>query len=153
MLVSKYVTLTKVILKIVGDNYKNNVGQTITSNGKCDDDILKIIEIARGAFNSILKTITARHILVGKQDFPPHNLIIVWSTLLYRCETWTITTRNMTTLQSFERWAYRKMMKIYRREKKTNEEVLKMADEQLYIITTGSRSGAMEDHDTNQDGI
>ena len=31
--------------------------QTITSNGKCDDEIVKIIEIARGAFNSILKKI------------------------------------------------------------------------------------------------
>ena len=32
------------------------------TNGKCDDEILKRIEIARGAFNSMLKTITARHI-------------------------------------------------------------------------------------------
>ena len=42
------------------DNY-TCLGQTITSNGKCDDEILKKIEIARGAFNSMLKTITARH--------------------------------------------------------------------------------------------
>ena len=40
-------------------------------------------------------------------------------------------------------------MKIYRREKKTIEEVLKMADEQLYTITTGSRSGAMEAYDNH----
>ena len=44
------------------DNY-TYLGQTITSNGKCDDDILKKFEIAtRGAFNSMLKIITARHI-------------------------------------------------------------------------------------------
>ena len=49
---------------------------------------------------------------------------------------WTITTRNMTKLQSFEMWAYRKMMKISWRENKTNEEVLTLADEQLYIIRT-----------------
>ena len=67
MLVSKDVALTKVSLKIDGhiikqtDNY-TYLGQTITSNGKCDEVILKIIEIARGAFNSMLKTITARHI-------------------------------------------------------------------------------------------
>ena len=42
----------------------------------------------------------------------------------------------MTKLQSFEMWAYRKMMKISWRENKTNEEVLKLADEQLYIIPT-----------------
>ena len=67
MLVSKDLTLTKVSLKMDGDSIKqtNNytcLGQTITSNVKCDDEILKRIEIARGAFNSMLKTIAARHI-------------------------------------------------------------------------------------------
>ena len=33
-------------------------------------------------------------------------------------------------------WAYRKVMKISWKEKKTIEEVLKMADEQLYMIPT-----------------
>ena len=67
MLVSKDATLTKVSLKIDGDIIKQTdnytyLGQTITSNGKCNDEILKRIEIARGAFNSMLKSITARHI-------------------------------------------------------------------------------------------
>ena len=82
----------------------------------------------------MLKTMTARHI-----SMKTRKRIIkayVWSTLLYGCETWTITTRNMTKLQSFEMWAYRKMMKISWREKKTNEEVLTLADEQLDIIPT-----------------
>ena len=56
ILVSKDVTLTKVSVKIDGDIIKQTdnytyLGQTITSNGKCDEDILKRIEIARGAFN------------------------------------------------------------------------------------------------------
>ena len=139
MLVSKDVTSTKVSVKIDGDIITQTdkytyFGQTVTSNGKCDDEILKIIEIARGAFNSMLKTLTARHISMNTRK----RIIkaYVWSTLLYGCETWTITTRNVTKLQSFEMWAYRKMMKISWREKKTNEEVLTLADEQLYIIPT-----------------
>ena len=44
--------------------------QTITSNGKCDDEIVKRIEIARGAFNSILKkNITVRHISMRKKNY------------------------------------------------------------------------------------
>ena len=74
------------------DNY-TYLGQTITSNGKCDDAILKIIEIARGAFNSMLKTITARHIIMKTRKII--KKAYVWSTLLYGCETWTITNRNM----------------------------------------------------------
>ena len=54
-------------MKIDGDIIKQTdkytyLGQTITSNGKCDDEIWKRIEIARGAFNLMLKSITARHI-------------------------------------------------------------------------------------------
>ena len=66
MLVSKDVTSINVIVKIdvdiikQTDNY-THLGQTITSNGKCDDEFVKIIEIARGAFNSILKTNCSTH--------------------------------------------------------------------------------------------
>ena len=65
------VSSTKVSVKIAGDIIKQTdnytyLGQTITSNGKCDDEISKIIEIARGAFNSMLKTITAQHISMKK---------------------------------------------------------------------------------------
>ena len=67
MLVSKDVTSINVIVKIAVDVIKQTdnytyLGQTIASNGKCDDEFVKIIEITRGAFNSILKTLTARHI-------------------------------------------------------------------------------------------
>ena len=67
ILVSKDVTLTKAIMKIDGDIMKQTdkytySGQTITSNGKCDNGILKRNEITRGAFNSMLKTLTALHI-------------------------------------------------------------------------------------------
>ena len=106
------VTLIKVTLKIDGDIIKRTdkytyLGQTTTSNGKCDDEILKRIEIARGAFNSVLKTITARHIsmktrkgIVKAYVFDP----------LYGCETWKIFTRNMKKLQSGETWAYENIL-------------------------------------------
>ena len=67
--------------------------------------------------NLMLKTITARHISMKTRKIKAY----VWPTLLYGCETLTITTRTMTKLQSFEMWAYRKMVKISWREKKRNE--------------------------------
>ena len=78
------------------DNY-TYLGQTITSNVKFNDEILNILEMARGAFNSMLKTITGRH-----KSMKIRKIIIkayVWSTLIYGCETWTIglTTRNVET--------------------------------------------------------
>ena len=51
IIVSKDVTSTNAIVKIDVDIIKQTdnytyLGQTITSNGKCDDEIMKIIEIA-----------------------------------------------------------------------------------------------------------
>ena len=141
MLVSKDVTSTNVSVKIDGDIIKQTdnytyLGQCITSNGKCDDETLKRIEIARGAFNSMLKTITAPHTRISmktrKRIIKEYYVVDTF----YGCETWTITTRNMKKVQSFELWAYRKMMKISWRDKKTNEVVLKLADERLYIVPT-----------------
>ena len=87
MLVSKGVTLTKVSLKIYGDIIKQTdkytyLVQTITSNGKCDDEILKRIEIARGAFNSMLKTITARHIYKYENKKKNYKSICVVDTFI-----------------------------------------------------------------------
>ena len=97
MLLSKVVTLTKASLKSDGDIIKQTdnytyLGQAITSNGKCDGEILKIIEIANGEFNSMLKTITAIQTYENKKK--NYKSICVVDTL-YGCETWTITTRNM----------------------------------------------------------
>ena len=89
MLVSKNVTVKIDVVK--------QTDKTITLKGKCDDEVLKSIEIGRGAFSDVLTTVTARHMR---------------STLLYTCEMWTTRTRNMTKLQSFEMWAYRKMINI-----------------------------------------
>ena len=38
------------------------MGETITSNGNCEDEISNIIEIAIGTLNYMLQTVTARHI-------------------------------------------------------------------------------------------
>ncbi len=93
MLVSKDLTSAKVSVKIDGEIIKQNdkytyLGQTITSNGKCDYEILKRIQIARVAINSMLKSITAR-----RKRMKTRKRIIkasLWSSLLFGCETWTI---------------------------------------------------------------
>ena len=50
-----------------------------TSNYKCDEHII----IIAGAFDSMLKTITARHACVNTRKL----IIKVWETLLYGCDT------------------------------------------------------------------
>ena len=47
----------------------------------------------------------------------------VWSTLLYGCEPWTLSSVMMKKLEAFETWLYRKMLRISWKDRNTNEEV------------------------------
>ena len=59
----------------------------------------------------------------------------VWSTLLYGCETWTISVAMQTKLEAFETWLYRRMLKISWKDMVTNEEVYRrMNIEQSLLV-------------------
>ena len=47
----------------------------------------------------------------------------IWSTLLYGCETWTISGDMIQKLEALETWFYRRMLRISWKEKVTNVEV------------------------------
>ena len=107
------------------------LGHLITDNGKCDGEIKRRKEIARGAFSNISKVITSTKISILTRL----RLIkcYVWSTLSYGAETWTISKTLAGRINAFEMWTYRKMLKLSYTNHKTNEEVLDMlhTEEQL----------------------
>ena len=47
----------------------------------------------------------------------------IWSTLLYGCETWTISGDMIKKLEALETWFYRRMLRISWKERVTNVEV------------------------------
>jgi len=60
----------------------------------------------------------------------------IWSVALYGSETWTIKAADKKHLEAFEMWIWRRMLKISWRDHKTNEEVLRMVEEERTLITT-----------------
>jgi len=61
---------------------------------------------------------------------------LVWSVALYVAETWTLTQKNRK-LEAFEMWI-RRMGKIRRLDKDTNEEVLRTVNEDTQILNEKS---------------
>ena len=109
------------------------LGHLITDNGKCDSEIKRRIEIARGAFNNISKVITSQKISISTRL----RLIkcYVWSTLTYGAETWTISKTLAGRINAFEMWTYRKMLKLSYTKHKTNEEVLDMLSTEKQLLS------------------
>ena len=59
---------------------------------------------------------------------------LVWSVVLYGSETWTMRKEDISRLEAFEMWTWRRMEKISWTEHQTNEEVLgKVGEERDFI--------------------
>ena len=82
--------------------------------------------MAKSVFNCLRKTLTCRKIDLNLRL--RLTKAYVWSTLLYCCETWTITSAIEKRLQAFEMWCYRRLLRVSWTEMKRNEEILEMVE-------------------------
>ncbi|GFR59245.1 endonuclease-reverse transcriptase [Elysia marginata] len=52
----------------------------------------------------------------------------IFSVFNYGCEAWTYSKSVQKKIQTFEMWCYRRLLKVPWIEKKTNKEIIQMAD-------------------------
>ena len=102
------------------------LGSLITDNGSRSKEIRAGIVIAKTAFNRRKELLTR-----GIRRKVKKNIIktVVGSVLLYGSETWSIKTEYARRIEAFELWIWRRMEKVVWVERKTNADVLIMADE------------------------
>ena len=110
------------------------LGHLISSNGKCEKEIKRRIEIARGAFESMRNVLTSRNIKIHTRRKLTQGYI--WSTLLYGAETWTLSKATIKKIASFEMWTYRRILKITWRDRVSNQEVLRRMRTKRSLITS-----------------
>ena len=104
-----------------GKGVQTNSIQCTVCKKRCEKEIRRRIGIAKSAFTSMGKVLTSRdiHMTVRIKVLRCY----VWSTLLYGCETWTISVAMQKKLDAFETWLYRRMLRISWKDMVTNEEV------------------------------
>ena len=97
------------------------LGNQFTSDARCEKEIRRRIAIAKSAFTSMSKVLTSRdiHVTVCIKVLRCY----VWPTLLYECETWTISVAMQKKIDAFETRLYRRMLRISWNDMVTNEEV------------------------------
>ena len=100
----------------------NYLGSLISSNGRCEDEIKRRINIAKSAYNRIKKLITNKKMSVHTRK--RFVKCYVWSTLMYGCETWTMNKADERRIEAAEMWFWRRLLKISWTERISNEQVL-----------------------------
>ena len=100
------------------------LGALVTEDGRCEKELVRRIAIAKRNFASKYNMLT-NHDLSLKMKLRLTQCYI-WSTLLYGCETWSLTPTLEKKLRSFEMWTYRRLGRISWKENKTNKAILNM---------------------------
>jgi hypothetical protein len=98
------------------------LGSLMTSDGKCDLEIKRRIGIAKTAFQNMKSVLLSKRISV--QSRLRILKCYIWSTLMYGCETWTISKGSQEKIEAAEMWFLRRMLRISWTDKITNEEVM-----------------------------
>ena len=101
------INITASNVKIEQVQHFNCLGSWITSDARCEKEIKRRITLAKTNFNNI-KNIFRNHKLTISLKTRLLKCV-VWSVLLYGCETWTLTTKTKQRIEAGEMWFYRRI--------------------------------------------
>ena len=116
----KDVEIDGVVLERVDDFIY--LGSTKTSNGDCKPDILRRIGMAKS------KMVDLKNIWKDKDLSYELKIkimkVLVWTTMTYGAEGWTLRADEMRRIQAAEMWLYRRLLNVTYKDRKTNASVL-----------------------------
>ena len=116
------------------------LGGLLTADGKCEKEIKRRKALAKSVFHEMSRVLKSRNINMRRilQCY-------IWSTLLYGCETWTLTKTMGRKLEAFDMWAYRRMLRVSWTEHTTIEEVLKMVNTTSSLLLNKKENASILD--------
>ena len=103
------------------------LGSTLSRNVRIDDAVVLRIAKASAAFGNLIEKVREREGLSTQTKLKVYKAVILPS-LLYSCETWTVYSRHLKSLNSFHLKCLRKILKIRWQDKVPDTEVLHRAD-------------------------
>lgn len=100
----------------------NYLGVTITKLGYCTDEIKRRVVLGKIAINKLNSFVKDTGISIKTKI----KLIqtMVFPIILYGCESWTMRVEEKRKVDTFEMWAWRKILNVKWTDKKTNAEIL-----------------------------
>ena len=102
------------------------LGSILTSNPTCKKDVENRIRAAHAAYGRLSSRVFNNHSLTMGTKIMVFRAVVL-CTLLYACETWTLYRNDIISLERFQQYKLRQILKIKWESHTTNAEVLKRA--------------------------
>ena len=98
------------------------LGSLISDKGSSQKEIKRRIMLGRVAMKKLTKIWQSRSITNNTKIRLVESL--VFSVLLYGCETWTVNASDKKRSEAFEMWCWRRMLRVSWMERRTNASIM-----------------------------
>ena len=100
-----------------------SLGSKITADGDCSHEIKRCLLLGRKAMTNLDSTLKSRDITLLTKV----HLIkaMVFSVLMYGCESWTIKMAECQRIDAFELWCWRRLLRVPWTARRSNLSILK----------------------------
>ena len=110
-----------------GNNGNSNfifLGSKITADDGCSHEIKRCLVLGRKAMTNLDSILKSRDI-----TFPAKICLVktmVFSVVMYRCESWTIKKAECRRIDAFELWCWRRLLRVPWTARISNQSILKV---------------------------
>ena len=97
-------------------------GSKITANGDCSHKIKRRLVLGTKAMTNLDSMLKSRDITLLTKD---HLVKAVFPVVMYGCESWTIKKAQHHSINAFELWCWRRLLKVSWTARRSNQSILK----------------------------
>ena len=99
------------------------LGSKITTDGDCSHEIRRCLPLGRKAVTNLDSILKSRDITLSTKAWVVKAMI--YAVVMYQCESWTIKKAECQTIDTFELWCWRRLLRVPRTTRRSNQSILK----------------------------
>ena len=103
------------------------LGSKITADGDCSHEIKRRLLLRRKVMNNLDSILNSRDITLPTKV----SLVraMVFPVVMYGCESWTVKKTECRRIDAFERWCWRRLLRVPWTARRFNQSILKISPE------------------------
>ena len=98
-------------------------GSKITADGDCSHEIKRRLLLGRKAMTNLDSIFKSRAVILPTKVYLAKAM--VFPVVMYGCESWTIKKAEHQTIDAFELWCWRRLLRVSWTARRSNQSVLK----------------------------
>ena len=99
------------------------LGSKITADGDCSHEIRRYLLLGRKAMTNLVSILKSRDITLPTKVCLVKAM--VFTVVMYGCESWTINKAEHQRIDSFELWCWRRLLRVPWTARRSNQSILK----------------------------